>query len=41
MPLGWERWQAVAEGEVVVIALLTGPSVNPSLEVSPETRCGN
>lgn len=31
MPLGWERWQAVAEGEVVVIALLTGLSVNKSI----------
>lgn len=31
MPLGWERWQAVAEGEVVVIALLTGLCVNKSI----------
>lgn len=41
MPLEWECGQAVTEGEVVVIALLTGPSVNPSLEASPETRYGN
>lgn len=41
IPFGRERWQAVAEGEVVVIALLTRPPVNPSLEGSLEAGCGN